>query len=267
MKNISVIFAVATLVAALGCNAPLPEVSYTTISATVNDPIKLDEVPHYPKQIYCYPTVSGMSSAAVQDSLNRLFKIADLSLLRADSQYVNVQEIDSYGYPESDRFFSYEWLKVSYISNELVSYSGMEEFDGGAHPSYTLRKGHTIALSNFRPIPLDNLFKGDYRQFFKQKIAALLQTFDLEFEGNGTVEPDEFGSTCGDVLDVLLLRMDTVSTTANMLLSDSTLSILQVDFRDFGCPEAMRGVIEVCIPYSELVPYINRAGYLRRFIK
>ncbi|MDR0413927.1 MAG: DUF4163 domain-containing protein [Prevotellaceae bacterium] len=271
MKYSAATFARTTLVVAAAawfaysCQTPQEHVSYTTISATYNEPVTIDGGTFYPKQIYRYPQLYNMSNATAQDSLNRMFRLADYEALRADTQYVNVQLLDNASCPEQERFYSCEWIQVSYLSDELISYSGMQEYSGGAHPSYALLKARTIALNTLSPIPLRDLFTGDYRSFFREQVVSSKQL--AQFVDNGVVEYDELGSVCGDILDALLQHIDTVSTTDNMLVGDTALSILQVDFRDYGCPEFMRNVIEVRIPYHELAPYINPKGYLRKFIK
>ncbi|MDR2813229.1 MAG: hypothetical protein LBB79_01010 [Prevotellaceae bacterium] len=241
-----------------------PEISYTNISATLNDSIVIDSNVFYPKQIYRYPQLRNMPNATAQDSLNRLFKLADFDALQADPQYADVLRLDSASYPENEYMFSFEWIQVSYLSDELISYSGMKEYSGGAHPSYELCKARTLALNTLQPIPLEELFVGDYKSFFKAQAASSKQL--AGFASNDTIEYDELGSACNDILDAVLLHIDTMSASGNMLVSDTALSILQVDFRDFGCPEVMRSVIEVRIPYHTLAPYINPKGQLRQFL-
>ncbi|MDR1341900.1 MAG: DUF4163 domain-containing protein [Prevotellaceae bacterium] len=261
--NLSIATAMTLL--AYSCQTAPERISYTTISATLNDPVAAtNDSAVYPKQIYRYPQLHNMDNAVAQDSLNRMFRLADYDALQADAQY-SVQLIDSVIHPEQEYLYSFEWIQVSYLNDELISYSGMQEYSGGAHPSYALYKARTIALNTLRPIPLHDLFTGDYRAFFREQAASSEQL--AQFVSNGVIECDELGSACSDILDVLIQYIDTVSTTGNMLVGDTALSILQVDFRDFGCPEFMRDVIEVRIPYHKLAPYINPKGYLRKFLK
>ncbi len=263
MKRILPIMAVAALT--YGCHTSQPEVHYTTIEATIAQAIETGGSMEYPTQAYCYPQLSGMKNVAAQDSLNRRLKLADAATLSADSTYSKVTVGQGKRQLKFGRMYSHAWAEVSYVDNDLVSYYGMEEYDGGAHPSFVLHKGQTLAVSTLKPIPLSDLFTGDYKEFFKQQIRSSEQL--KGFTSDGIVTLNEFGNPCDDVLDALLLQMDSVSTTANMLVSDSTLSILQVDFRDFGCPEVMRGVVEVRIAYPLLQPYIKANGYLSRFLK
>jgi len=262
MKKFFSLLAVAGL--ACSCQTSQPEVRYTTIEATPAQAIKFGGEVEYAKQTFRYPQIIGMKNEAAQDSLNRLFKLADITQLNADSSYINVRQLSNDAVPEYGRMYSHDELTVHYVDNDFVSYSGMTEFNGGAHPSFVLHHGKTLAVSTLSPIKLNALFSGDYKHFFKQKIIASTQF--KSFTNNGVVTLNEFGSACDDMLDALLLQMDTVTTTANMVVTDSAVSILQVDFRDFGCPEVMRGVVEVSIPYAQLKPYINPKGYLNRFI-
>jgi hypothetical protein len=255
--------AAATLLTG-SCQPTQEHISYTTISATLNEPVALGDTVFYPKQYYRYPQLHNMSNVVAQDSLNRLFKLADFDALQADTQYLSVQRVDSAAPHGRDYMYSFEWIQISCLTDELISYSGKAEYSGGAHPSYNLRKAHTIALNTLQPVPLDDLFVGDYRSFFKAQVAASKQL--AEFVSNDTIEYDEWGDLCSDVLDALLAHVDTVSTSANMLVGDTALIILQVDFRDFGCPEVMRSVVEVRIPYRALAPYINAKGPLRHFL-
>ncbi|MDR3189164.1 MAG: DUF4163 domain-containing protein [Prevotellaceae bacterium] len=247
------------------CQRAPEQITYTTISATLNEPVAMVDTVFYPKQIYRYPQLRNMDNTVAQDSLNRLFKLADFDALQADTQYSGVQRLDNEAAPEHDYMYSFEWIRVSYLSDELISYSGMTEYSGGAHPSYELRKARTVALSTLQPIPLEEMFVGDYKTFFREQAAASKQL--AGFASNDTVEYDELGSACGDILDALLLHINAMTTSENMLVSDTTLSILQADFRDFGCPEVMRGVVEVRIPYRTLAPYVNPKGPLRQFLR
>ncbi|MDR1417535.1 MAG: DUF4163 domain-containing protein [Prevotellaceae bacterium] len=263
---VRIVFAVAAITTiTFSCQTAPEHISYTTISATLNDPVTIEGNKFYPKQVYRYPQLSNMSNAIAQDSLNRMFRLADYDALQADTQYTSVELVDNVGHIEQEYLYSFEWIQISYLNDELISYSGMQEYSGGAHPSYTLCKARTIALNTLQPMLLQDLLVGDYKSFFKEKMAASEQL--SQFVSNGVIEYDELGSACNDILDVMLQQIDTVSTTANMLVSDTALSILQADFRDYGCPEVMRSVIEVRIPYYELAPYINPKGYLRNFLK
>ncbi|MDR0712465.1 MAG: DUF4163 domain-containing protein [Prevotellaceae bacterium] len=259
-------FSIAAIaVLACSCKTESKHISYTTISATLNEPVMMYSDTFYPKQIFRYPQLHNMSNAVAQDSLNRLFKLADFDALQADTHYSNVHHADNTYSPILEYMYSFDRIHISYLSDEIISYSGMQEYSGGAHPSYTLYKARTIALNTLQPIPLEDVFVGAYKSFFKAQIAASKQL--AKFTSNDTIAYDELGSACGDILDALLLQIDTVNTTGNMLVSDTTLSILQADFRDFGCPEVMRGVIEVRIPYHALAPYINPKGQLRKFLR
>ena len=267
MKKILPLLAAAA-VACSGCTSQ-PEVRYTIIDATLKQAVAFGSEAEYAKQIYRYPQISGMKNRWAQDSLNRLLKLADMAEIIADSSYGEI--IGTFNAPPQHtptvargRMYSHDEIEVRYVDNALVSYSGMMEFDGGAHPSFQLRHGTTLAVATLAPIPLSDLFADDYKAFFKQQIIASPQL--NSFASDGAVTLNELGSACDDVLDALLLEMDSATTTANMVVTDSAVSILQVDFRDFGCPEAMRGVVEVSIPYALLKPYINPKGYLNRFI-
>ncbi|MDR3365555.1 MAG: DUF4163 domain-containing protein [Prevotellaceae bacterium] len=246
------------------CQSAPEHISYTNISATLNDSITLDGNVFYAKQFYRYPQLRSMANAAAQDSLNRLFKLADFDALQADAHYISVQRSDSISNLDNEYLYSFDWLQVSYLNDELISYSGMTEYSGGAHPSYELRKARTLALNTLQPIPLEEMFVGDYKSFFKAQSASSGRL--AGFKSNDSIEYDELGSACGDILDALLLHIDTMTASDNMLVGDTALSILQADFRDFGCPEVMRNVIEVRIPYSTLAPYINPNGPLRHFL-
>lgn len=264
--SVRLAFAVAAMtLLAYSCQTAPEYITYTTIRATLSEPVITEIDTIYPTQIYRYPQLHNMDNIAAQDSLNRMFRLADYEALQADTQYDSVRLVDSVIYSELGYFYSSEWIEVSYLNDELISYNGMLEYSGGAHPSYELYKARTIALNTLRPIPLHDLFIGDYKSFFREQVVASKQL--AQFVSNGVIEANEWGNVCNDILDALLQHVDTVSTTANMLVSDTTLSILQVDFRDFGCPEFMRNVIEVRIPYHELAPYINPKGYLRKFLK
>jgi hypothetical protein len=255
--------AAATLIAG-SCQTAQEHITYTTISATLNEPIAQFDTVFYPKQYYRYPQLHNMPNTIAQDSLNRLLKPRGLDALQVGTQYLSVQRLDSLPSLEHEYIYSFEWIQVSHLSDELISYSGVTEYSGGAHPSYNLCKARTLALSTLQPIPLEELFVGDYRSFFKAQTAASKQL--AEFVSNDTIEYDEWGTPCSDVLDALLRHIDTVSASGNMLVGDTALSILQVDFRDFGCPEVMRSVIEVRIPYPALAHYINAKGPLRHFL-
>jgi hypothetical protein len=264
MKKTFLMLTLAAL--ACGCQTSMPEVRYTNIEATSAEAITFaDNVVEHAKQTYQFPQVSGMKNRTAEDSLNRLFKLVDLAALKADSAYINVHTFPDDIEPQYGRMYSNEYIRVHYADNDLISFSGMQEYAGGAHPSYTLLPGKTLAVGTLAPIALGDLFKGDYKRFFKQQVAASAQLKD--FESDGEVTLNELGNACYDVLDALLLHMDSVTTTANMVVTDSAISILQVDFRDFGCPEVMRAVVEVSIPYAQLQAYINPKGYLKRFIK
>ncbi|MDR0687095.1 MAG: DUF4163 domain-containing protein [Prevotellaceae bacterium] len=259
-------FAVA--VAALlvcSCQTAPEHISYTTICATLNAPVTIDNNVLYPKQAYRYPQLYNMANTAAQDSLNRMFRLADYGVLQADTMYADVQLIDDVSFLQEEYLYSFEWIQISYLNDKLISYSGMQEYSGGAHPSYTLYKARTIELSTLKPIPLHDLFRGDYKSFFRARVASSQQL--AQFTANGAIEYDEMNSACDDILDALLLHIDTISNTANMLVGDTALSILQADFRDYGCPEVMRNVAEVRIPYHELAPYINPKGYLQELLK
>lgn len=247
------------------CQAPQEHIRYTTIGATLNERVVgFDDAPVYPKQYYRYPQLHNMPNAAAQDSLNRLLKLADFDALQADTQYLNVQRLDSLPSLEHEYIYAVEWIEISCLNDELISYSGMAEYSGGAHPSFDLYNARTLALNTLQPIPLDDLFVGDYRPFFKAQVAASKQL--AKFVSNGAVEYDAEATLCSDVLDALLVHVDAMTTSANMLVSDTALSILQVDLREFGCPEYLRSVVEVRIPYRALAPYINPKGPLRHFL-
>ena len=262
MKKFLSLLVVAAL--AGSCHTLQPTVEYTTVEATLAQPIAVGNAVEYVKQTFCYPQLSGMKNRATQDSLNRLLQRVNLAQLSADSSYTNVRQLSSDAVPEYGRMYSHDEVRVHYVDNDLVSYSGMTAFDGGAHPSFVLRHGATLAVATLAPIRLSELFVDDYKAFFKQQIAASKQL--AGYTGDGVVTLNELGVACDDLLDALLLRMDSVTTTANMVVTDSALSILQVDFRDFGCPEVMRGVVEVSIPFALLKPYVNPKGYLYRFV-
>jgi hypothetical protein len=262
MKKIFSLLAAAAFT--FGCQTSQPEVRYTTIEATLAQAIKFGNEVVYAKQIFRYPQISGMKNKAAQDSLNYLFMLVDIAQLRADSSYINIHQLSDSAVLEHGRMYSHDKVTVHYVDNNLISYSGMMEFNGGAHPSFVLHHGKTLAVATLTPIRLDDLFTGDYKTFFKQQIAASKQ-FE-NFTSDGVVTLDEFGSACYDMLDALLQQMDSVTTTANMVITDSAVNILQIDFRDFGCPEFMRDVVEVSIPYALLKPYINSKSYLNRFI-
>ncbi len=263
MKHTLTIIAVAAIVCS--CETSKPEVTYTSIEATLAEPIKFDSDVEYARQTYRFPQISSMQNKVAEDSLNRLFKLANITQLQQDNNYINVHLLADNTTPEYGRMYSHESITVYYVDNDLVSFGGMTEYAGGAHPSFTLLPGKTVAVKTLAPIELTALFTGDYKNFFKQKIAASEQL--KEYTSDGMITLNEFGNACNDVLDALLLQMDSTTTTVNMVVTDSALSILQVDFRDFGCPEVMRAVIEIRIPYSELTPYINPKGYLSRFKK
>jgi hypothetical protein len=247
------------------CQTAPEHISYTTICATLNAPLTIGNNVFYPKQAYRYPQLYNMANTAAQDSLNRMFRLADYGVLQADTMYADVQLIDDVNFLQEEYLYSFEWIQISYLNDKLISYSGMQEYSGGAHPSYTLYKARTIELSTLKPIPLHDLFMGDYKSFFRARVASSQQL--AQFTANGAIEYDEMSSACDDILDALLLHIDTISNTANMLVGDTALSILQVDFRDYGCPEVMRNVVEVRIPYHELAPYINPKGYLQELLK
>lgn len=264
MKKTLLFLTIAIL--AYSCQTSKPEVRYTNIEATSAEAITFAEnVVEHAKQTYRFPQVSGMKNKVAEDSLNRLFKLVDLASLKADSSYINVHTFPDSVTPQYGRMYSNEYITVHYVDNDLISFSGMQEYDGGAHPSFELLPGKTLAVGTLDPIALSDLFVGDYKDFFKQQIAASAQLKD--FESDGEITLNEFGNACYDVLDALLLRMDSVTSSANMVVTDSAVSILQVDFRDFGCPEVMSDVVEVRIPYAQLQAYINPRGYLKRFIK
>ena len=255
--------AAATLLVC-SCQAPQEPIRYTTICATLNEAVAVGDTVCYPRQFYRYPQLHRMANTAAQDALNRLLKLADFDDLQADAQYRNVQRLDSLPSFEHEYMYSCDRIQISCLNDELISYSGLTEYSGGAHPSFALRKARTLALNTLQPIPLNDLFVGDYRPFFKACLASSEQL--AGFVSNNTVELNEWDASCNDILDALLVHVDTMSTSANMLVGDAALSIVQVDFRDFGCPEVMRGVVEVRIPYPALAPYINPAGPLRHFL-
>ncbi|MDR1226535.1 MAG: DUF4163 domain-containing protein [Prevotellaceae bacterium] len=252
-------------IATSACKHEQPCVKYTNISATLSTNIDYPEGAVYPVQYFQYPQVSGLKNKTSQDSINKWLKNADLKTLQKSADYSTVKLVNDINPNTFGRIYSYEHVRVYNVTQDFISYGGMVEYAGGAHPSFVLYPATTISIKTLKPLTLSDLLTGDYQRVFKEYIQKNPQL--KQYASDGKVTTDEFGSACDDILDSLLLSVDGISATANMIITDSSLTILQTDFRSFGCPEYLRAVLEINVPYSALQQYIKPNGILQKVIK
>jgi hypothetical protein len=265
MKRLSATLFFASILIISSCTKDKIKVEYISIEATIADTIMMAGEYQHAKQYFTYPQINGMQNRSVQDSINNRLKIADFNQLKNDATYSEVKYVKKINEASFPIMYSYQKVEIYYISNDFISYGGITEFAGGAHPSFVLQPATTIDVNTLKPIDLDKLFTGDYKAIFREYIMKSEQLQD--YKSDGMIQYDEFGGNCDDILDVILANLDTTNTTGNMILTNKSISILQKDFRDFGCAEYQRGIIEVSIPYSSLKKNINKMGYIQPFLK
>lgn len=163
---------------------------------------------------------------------------------------------------DTGQYCRFDATEVRYLNRELLSFDALstDETPHGDEQHYW-RHG-TLRLPELRPFRLTELLRGDFRAVFRRYVQqAVART--LGPDRPPSYDPDSH-CRASYLLRQLLAEVDTLRTTATVLVRPEGLQILTYDPRDVGCPQVQRGPYELIIPYLDLQPYLRPDGPLAR---
>jgi hypothetical protein len=176
--------------------------------------------------------------------------------------FENIENYDGYKYGKIKLDFSVPFsigtrnmFHVYLYDGSVFSY-GIESYsEDGAHPDFR-NTYHTLDIKTGKPIDLDEIFNGDYKEILKEKISKYL--VDNGFKNYET------NSQGKKLIDLWVEQVDNYETTDSIILTEDSI-IIGRDVQEFGYPEYNRQYIKIEIPYYDISVFIRNDGVLNKY--
>lgn len=207
-------------------------------------------------QGFVWPEISGLANGEVQENLNAIFRgtYEDNVSKGGRRKELSATEYEKLDWPHDH---SNRQIVLEHYDSEIITWSESDEFDGGAHPSFSFYGHQSVFLKNGYTVKVNDLLKGDWQKLFVDRIRGT-----TELAGN-----DADGEECGHIQDTLVARVSRWTGEEPVYPLADRLLIVADDYRNYGCPEIARAVFTVEIPYSELKGYIRPGSAIENRVK
>lgn len=185
-----------------------------------------------------YPQIAGLADPNKQSKLNEYLRF----LVRDPSNLMESERVVS---TPRDEPVGYDLVKIITADNTMLSYVKTWVHPGGAHP-VTHISSMTLDIATLQPIPMDSLFKDEYRKIFELAVRGTVDS--------ALVDP---------WLDAIAHQHD----GRGMVVTDTAIVLGRDTEQDFHFQHAGREFSEVPVPYRMLREVIRTDGPLRNFLK